>query len=175
MTKRRGYAIIEMLLVMSAMAILLGLCVGLIHGLLRLDRISRGHLAEATTRDRLARQLRQDVRGAASSKPAGKTNDPSDRLELSRSDGRIVLYQMREGHLERTERDGDRVVRGERFSLPSRAAPQFRVREQGGSVFIVATFPRKSIAKPGETAREFQVEARLGKDRRFAGLGEATR
>jgi len=71
--RRGGYAIIELLIVMTSLVVIFGLCVALIHALLKLDRSSRAHLAEASTRDRFVRQFRSDARARSrlQTKPGG--------------------------------------------------------------------------------------------------------
>ena len=55
-----GFTLIETVLVVGAISVILGLCGGLLHVMLRLDRAGRAHLVETATVGRLARQFRQD-------------------------------------------------------------------------------------------------------------------
>jgi hypothetical protein len=165
--RRRGYMIVELLLVLTALVIVFGLCVGLIHSLLRLDRAGRDHLAEATTRGRLARQFRQDVRAASRSSLSEGPAPPLGRLELEAPDGRVVVYEPGDGRLLRIERAGDRQVRREEYRFPSRAAAQFRSRREDGASFVILTLRRKGGATSGPQ-RESDYEALLGRDARLA-------
>lgn len=161
--RRSGYALIELLLVISSLAVVMGLCMALLHALLKLDRSARSHLAEASSRDRLARQFRQDARASSRFEPKSATA-PQDRIELLRPDGRVVLYRAREGHLVRTERSGDSNVRSESYNLPSRGIARFSVHVQDGSSFASLVLPRKKNPVGGERSHEIRIEAHLGKD-----------
>jgi hypothetical protein len=167
--------IVELLLVMSTMLIIFGICVGLMHGLLRLDRVAREHLAESATRDRLARQLRLDVRAASRSKPGTGEATPADRLELELPDGRVIDYRVLRGRIVRDERNGRGDVSHESYRLPSRAVPRFAVRQEGKAVFVILHLERKSA--PGDTRSPHDpgCEALLGKDLRFADRQEVAR
>ena len=134
MRHRRGYALIEMVLVMTTLVVIFALCVGLIHALLRLDRACRAHLNKAATRDRLARQFRQDARASGQSTPDAKVAAFSDHLEMVRLDGRVVRYQTRANDLVRTERRGDQTIREESYRFPARGPIRFRVHDDGALV-----------------------------------------
>lgn len=165
--RRRGYVILELLLVISSLVVVLGLCVGLIHSLLRLDRVARDHLAETTARDRLARQFRRDVRAASrSSLKAGAA--PAPKLELTGPGGRIVEYAPGDGRVIRSERDGDRQVGREDYRLPSRPVTGFRSLEEDGAPFVVLSLRRKADASTAGRAREAEYQAMLGRDARHA-------
>src|SRR6185312_1016428 len=102
-------------LVISALAVVMGLSVGLIHLLMRLDRVARDHLAQATTRNRLAHRFRLDVRTAARARPGPQGAGRADGLELTGPGGRVVTYGVRDGRLVRAEHDGSRLVRQEAY------------------------------------------------------------
>jgi hypothetical protein len=173
---RRGYVIVELLLVMSALLIIFGICVALMHGLLRLDRVARDHLAESATRDRLARQFRLDVRAASRSKPGSGEATPPDRLELGLPDGRVIDYRVLKGRIVRDEHDGpgDNVSH-ESYRLPSRAVPRFGARQEGKSLFVTLHLQRESAPGATRSLHDPGCEALLGKDLRFADRQEAAR
>jgi len=112
---------------------------------------------------------------AAGSKPSREDTGSHDRLELVRPDGRVVVYQGREGRLERTERDGDRNLRNESYNFPSRGVPSLGVHGPGRSTFAWVDLPRnaKSLAK--ERGHSVRIEALLGKDLRRTQAQEAAR
>jgi hypothetical protein len=166
--RRRGYVIIEMLLVMTALAIILGLCVGLIHCLHRLSRVGTDHLAEATARDRLARQFRQDVRAASRSSLAGADVNPAGRVELHGPGQRVIDYVPGDGWLVRTERDGGQQLRREDYRFPSGAAVRFRTRDEDGARFVILSLRRDAASSIRGPHHESEFEAELGRDARLS-------
>jgi len=73
-TRRRGFTLFEIILVVAGAATLVATCAMLLHVLLRLDTVARSHLNDASTVGRLARQFREDVRTAASADPRTGAN-----------------------------------------------------------------------------------------------------
>lgn len=166
-TNRRGYVIVELMLVMSSLLIIFGVCVVLMHGLLKLDRAGRAHLAEGSSSDRLARQFRLDVRSASRSKPGREDRAPADHLELVRPDGRIIDYRVLKGQIVRDEHDkGGQAFGHESYRLPSHALPRFHVREEEKSLFILLQLHREP-ALEGARSPDPGCEALLSKDLRF--------
>src|SRR3954462_486223 len=109
---RAGFTLIEMVLVIGAMSIVLGLCAGTIHALLRVHRSSREHLNDVTTVGRLALQFRRDARAATGAKAIGDEGEAAEGLELALPDGMTITYRAdRDGLIRverRSERDGRR-------------------------------------------------------------------
>jgi hypothetical protein len=171
--RRGGYAMIEMVIVIAAIIVILGMCVGLIHALMRLDRIGRAHLVEVTTRGRLARQFRQDVRAASRAEPVRDRDGRDAALRLDRPDGPSVEYRAGPGRLDRDERPaGDAPARRETFRLRATGVPRFEVRDDGGGSFVGLLVPDGTTFGPPDGPRETRIEALLGRDRRLSGLGE---
>ena len=162
-TRRRGFSLVELLVVMTGVAAALGLCIGLIHMLTRLDRASRAHLAETSALARLADQFRADVR--ASDADQFKTLEKSsvEGLDLALGGDRAVRDNARAGGVERIERRGDAVERRETYRLPGKGAPRLEVRCEEGDVWARLLL----TAAPGPS-RGVSIEALLGKDRRLA-------
>jgi type II secretory pathway component PulJ len=164
---RSGFTLVELLLVVGAITILLGLCAGLIHSLLRLDRIGRAHLGELAALGRVARQFRQDVRAAIRVEPAPGAAESAARLVLTQPAGRVVEYQARGAVLVRAEREGGQARRQEEFGLRSRGGARFLAREGDPGVFVTLVFARTAARTNEPLAAELRVEALLGKDHRF--------
>lgn len=164
----RGYSLIEMVLVIGAVSVVLGVCATTLIGLFRIDRAGRAAVNDATTLARLARQFRQDVRAAGGAK---RLDDKPDRtgLELTRADGESVVYRVEGKRLVREDRRGDRVGARESYATERLGPVAFGVEEPR----VWATLSRR----PGEGRAlpkpEVRVEARLGKDRELAEPAEA--
>lgn len=167
-SSRSGYSLIEMVLVIGAITVLLGLCAGMIHRLLKLDRVARAHLTETATVARLARQFRQDVRASMRAEPGGDADHPGSVLELSRSDNEWVSYRPEGRSLIRTHRRTGQVDRRESYALPRRGTPRFEVLDEGQAI-LVSLQLRPPVAEPrGFGPTELRIEALLNRDARLA-------
>jgi hypothetical protein len=165
----RGYSLIEMLLVMTGLALLFGVSVGTIHMLLRLDRGNRARLGETATVSRLARQFRHDVHAATSAQRDGKG------LVFRLLDGRNVEYVTEGGRLMRVEARAAETVGREVFRMPSRGSTTWDVREDGGRSWAIMVLEPAAHAKDIVPPRPVRIEALVGKEARLAHREEAKR
>jgi type II secretory pathway component PulJ len=164
---RRAYALIEMVLVIGTIAIVLGLCAGLLHVLLRLDRTGRAHLVETATIGRLARQFRADVHAASEASNRGK-NAATANLDLELAGERRIVYEAGDRALVRTEQQGATVERRERYTLPFCRAGRFRLRTTDDKVWVILELRRspggESESGPRSLRHDLQIEALAGRD-----------
>ena len=111
--RRRGISLLETLILVTCVAIVLGLAAVTIQLMLRLVADSQARLSSSIMFERLARQLRADVHssetavlgGAGEKAAAGRTT-----LKLSPEPGRLVSYKMLEKSVDRDETDRKSVV-----------------------------------------------------------------
>jgi hypothetical protein len=152
-----------MLVVMTGVATMLGVCVVLIQLTLRMGDSGRSRLVASATLDRLASQLRADVHLASTatigpaandqartepaSAPASKPSDDSS-LRLASAGGQAVSYRWSEGRLDRVESRNGAVQGRESFDLSSIAAVHFRTEELAGHRFVVARLERAGTSAP---------------------------
>ncbi len=162
--RRRGTTLIEMLALITVLSILLGLCGGMIHLLMKLDRSGRVASDEAADLARLARDFRSDVHAST---PAGPTTPAPDRLDLT-LDGRTVEYQVRPGDVLRTLRDGDKIRRRETYRRPARASVRFALATDGTPPMASIVVDREGGGKDGSLYRDLRIDAVIGSDRRFS-------
>lgn len=174
MMRRRGYALLELMAVMTLLATIFGLCVTTIHGLLRLDRAGRARVQEATALSRLGRQFRQDVRAASAGRSPGK-DKLGAAVELTVPPDRIVTYRWTAGRLLRDERAPGRPEAHEAYRLPDRIAPRFQVLDESGIMWVTLEIDRKPDVARLFPARTYRAEARLGKDRLHVAAGGGDR
>jgi hypothetical protein len=173
---RRGTSLIEIVLVMAALTLVLGLCTGLIHVVLRLDRTGRSYVVETTTIGRLSRQFRGDVHAARRARPVGGEAKgalaPGLELTLPGDRERTILYQARDRSLVRTQQHDDVIERRETYTLPFCPAPRFAVETQtpAGQTWASLRLPRSTQPAPGPKSlyHELAIEALVGRDQRFA-------
>jgi type II secretory pathway component PulJ len=165
---RRGYTLVEMLLVISGVAVLFGITVGMIHMLLRLDRGSRERLGEKTTISRLARDVRRDAHAAASARPiAGQRG-----VALEIDERRRVEYIDDGGRLIRRETRGDDTPLREVYRLPSRGRAAIALSTHDDRRWLTITLEPRPNLKDVAPVRPVVVEAWVGKHRRLARAGD---
>jgi hypothetical protein len=166
---RRGFSLVELLVAIGGVAITLGICITLLHSLLRLDRAARGHLAETSAVGRLARQFRQDVRAATRS----NAKPDAAGLELAMPDEGIVEYEARPGSLLRVERKGDQIVRREAFRVHRGGTPRFATEGENDDlrVSLVLASLEESPSPGSGPSRAIRIEARMNRDGQLDGLG----
>lgn len=165
---RRGFSLIEVVLVIGGVAMILGMSTGLLHLMLRLDRVGRSHYAETATIGRLSRQFRQDVRAASGTKVSDPDEGPLSKLELVLDEGQVVSYETREHGLTRTARQGESVRRREGYALPSCAGPRFIVRKDDDRVWVSLSLPRVAKPRPESLRHVLHVDALMGRDHRWS-------
>jgi hypothetical protein len=164
---RRAYALIEVVLAISSIAIVLGLCTGLLHVLLRLDRTARDHLVETATIDRLARQFRQDVHAAREARAGADEAGRAANLDLTLAPDHTIVYDARERLLARTEHHGATVARRETYALPFCREGRFLVRNTDGQVWVSLALRRGTAGpndvSPRDLRHDLQFEALAGR------------
>ena len=109
---RAGFSLMEMLTVMWAMGVALGLGAVLLLAAMRADRVGAATLRTLAWRAELADRFRADVaRAAAAPERLGELAAGPARLILRTPGGDHVLYQWQEGRLERVVWSGGRATR----------------------------------------------------------------
>ena len=160
MRKHRGFSLIEMLVVITVSAALLGICTSILHLLMRSERAGRDHLHQATSAARLARQFRNDVHAAITPPAPGDAARPGWRFELA--PGQTVVYRIEPGRVDRTEWERQKLRRQESYDLP--AGDTARIEPPGHQRPATAC-----LLLPQANRAELRVEAVVGRDHRFAG------
>jgi len=102
--ERRGYSLIETVVVVGAVTIVLSLCGLVLHGMLRLDRSGRKEFDDTGTITRLARQFREDIHAGRSAEIIRET-DTQKGLKVV-GENRIIIYTIDGTHLHRVEQNG---------------------------------------------------------------------
>jgi prepilin-type N-terminal cleavage/methylation domain-containing protein len=166
---RSGFTLLEVLIVLSAVAALLGLCAVSIQLLFRLSADSQSRLTAAMAIDRLARQLRADVHGCEAARLA--TNEkaaaqPPD-LRLSIEPGHEVTYRPTAESVVRTESQAGKTTRREEYAFGRSRIARFELRDDLPRRWVVLVLSAGSERKGSDAPRPVEVIALEGKDRRF--------
>ncbi|HEV3121825.1 MAG TPA: prepilin-type N-terminal cleavage/methylation domain-containing protein [Isosphaeraceae bacterium] len=165
MTKRRGVTLVELLVVISVGSVMLGLCVGMIHVVLRLDRGGRAQVSDRMARARLAQCFRADVRAALRTEPA---TGRSQKLMLILPEERIVEYRIEPGRVLRVHTEAGTLKNQDAFPLPRQSEAHLELEERAGKTFAgLVVLNQERAALASAAAGEFRVQAVLGKDHRF--------
>ena len=162
--RRAGYALIELLVVMSVTVVMLALAAGMIHLLLKLDRSGRTASEESADLARLARDFRADAHASSKPEPIVLA---ADRMTLAAEAGRTVEYQVRPSDVLRTVREGDKVRRFETYRRPSRTSVRLEVEKEGPRPFATLIVDRPSDGRDDSFYRDYRIVAELGKDHRL--------
>jgi prepilin-type N-terminal cleavage/methylation domain-containing protein len=162
--RRRGYALVEVLVVMTIVATMLTLCAGMIHLLLKLDRANRSASEVASDLNRLARNFREDAHVSAPIDPSDKA---ADRIKLTVDDRKTIEYQVRPNDILRTVREGEKVRHRELYRKPARATVRIELANEGARTFASLVVDRQPDGRDDSLYRDYRIEAELGKDRRL--------
>jgi len=176
---RRGYTLVELMMVIPLMSLTIGGAAVLLHGAWRVEQVMRYHDETINHITQLADQFRRDVHAANSAsidKPSGEGKLPSFFLSLN--DGRQAQYQLDNFFcVERTMRRGDVVLAHESFALPPKSAITFEVGRPNTQPTLSKDQASLIISYPlagGDfsSSRELRIDATLGTTRDEARLQE---
>ncbi|MBW3539488.1 MAG: hypothetical protein KY476_04390 [Planctomycetes bacterium] len=168
MTDRRGKTLIEMMVVVGLAATLTATAARLLFPLLQSERDSRQRMTAALSGLQLARQVRQDVRAAATvGLIAGDGRGTSLVLNLPSS--RTVIYGMDGENLIRTVLSADGIEHRERYRLRTPQGATFDFDSETRLVAIEFAVPQngKDSSDTSGPGWVFRIEAVLGRDHRF--------
>lgn len=160
-TRRPGFTLLEMTVVMVALGVLMLLGAELIVGAIRADGVGAAADTRATLRGELGRSFRRDVAGAeAAPDTLGDAAAGPDHLILQMPGGAAVVYEWRDDKLTRTERGADGEARRALPLAPGRVRVEFARPKDGLVTLRLVEAPR---AGP---ERVTELSAALGGDLR---------
>ncbi len=114
---RTGIALVEVMLaivIATALVSALGISVA---RMLQSNRAAQEHLQTVTNLGRFGEQFRRDAH-TASNVLINELETDERQLVLNHGDNHTIIYQIIPGGIERTQGEGDKVRRRERFLLP---------------------------------------------------------
>jgi prepilin-type N-terminal cleavage/methylation domain-containing protein len=166
MKKRSGFTLLELLVVISLLAVILPMAGGTVFFLLRAQSQSADALRDAMAITQLSHVFRSDVHSARSARVAGDSAaDEGVLLDLDGS--RVIEYRTEPNDfVSRIVRRGETVERRERFRVgPVR--PKFAIAE-GGREIAVTIAPRArgfvSADKSNITTAGIRIAAIIGRN-----------
>ena len=119
MKRRSGYALIELVAVITTGAAMLAIATGVIYSLFEAEEASRDQLKHALTTGRLADQFRRDVHAATKVTEASQSPDAphTSGWVFTLSGERSIEYLADGRSMIRTQREKGKTVRRESFDL----------------------------------------------------------
>jgi prepilin-type N-terminal cleavage/methylation domain-containing protein len=171
MTNRRAFTLIELIVVLSLLAVLLPMAGGTIFFLLRAESRSADALREATALSQFSHEFRSDVHAArraqiTTKRPAG----PGLAFVLDESV--TVEYQPEgNGFVSRTMRAGETVERREQFRLGN-ARSKFEIADEGREVAVTVTPGNRGFATTSDAGPPagIRIAAIVGRNAKLGGL-----
>lgn len=159
---RRGYTLVECLIVIVLVATVMGTVSLTLHSLYRADRCVRDAVAHERSLDRFVAQLRSDAHQAVSAtieQPASEA-DPPTGLQLRLPGEQTIQYAVGKRNIERVVLRGDAVQHRETYPLPA-STPGWQLREDGPLpiVSLVLQMNGEGRADGQLVPREYRVAA----------------
>lgn len=155
---RRGVTLVEAMVMMTAVAAMLG-TVALMLGLtMRLQDESLAAFGRSETFDRLAARFREDVHASRSAAIDGRT------LRLGPEAGRTVEYRVGEaGDLSRVVVEGGKDAAREPFRIPQSVGAKLDVRDVEGRRFAFVAMEFQAHADRIDPTRMVEIAAMVGR------------
>ena len=165
---RRGITIIEVMVVVTGAALLLGLCAVSIQLLMKLNADVQGRYGEALALERLGRQLRADAHASQTARivrnETEKEAGSPAGLRLTLQPEHVVVYDFGDGGLVRTESRAGKTVRHERFTLVRGRTARFELRDEGARRLVALIIARPAGKSQAEPPRPLELVALQGMD-----------
>ena len=167
MKGRRAHSLIELVAVLGASTVVVGVATGLLLMLVRLERGARVEVAERAAVMRLADQFRRDAHAADRLAPSEDDQGAQPAWQFRLQADRVVEYRAEPDALVRVERAGGEVVGRESFGLSELATVSIDSVGDPAPAIV-----RLSITPGGDRlstsiGRGLRIDAQLAKDRRF--------
>jgi prepilin-type N-terminal cleavage/methylation domain-containing protein len=163
--KRRGYALVELMVVIGVAGVLLGITSGLAALLLGIEHNSRESLRRQVTAAGLARQFRRDVRSGTQVLPPDGKAQPAAGWRIKTAEGSVIEYRVQGASLVRSVTDRGAVGEQAAYELPADARVGIEVSAAGrpALVSLSITTPRGKPVRGVPCV--LRVDACLGADR----------
>lgn len=163
--ERRGASLIETIAVVGLTGLILVMTAMLLGLLVRLEKSRGDDLVETAAMNGLAREVREDVRGATAIEPAalGGEFEAPKMVSMTLAGGAVVTYRAERERVFREEKQGDETTRTETYRLPDGSSVSWE--RAGERVSMVIRRPR--VRQGAGESIVTRVEAAMGRDLRF--------
>ena len=166
---RRGITLLETLILVTCVAVVLGLAAVTIQLMLRLVALGQSRISTSLTLERLAHQLRSDAHESATAVLEGDAQGASPvrgaTLKLTPEPGRVVAYKILEKSVDRDETLAGKRIRHESFVLPRGRGAQVRNGSGSRSRAVSLLLEPGPASRSGGSPRVLEMLAVVGKHR----------
>lgn len=159
-TPRRGISLIEVMVVVTSVAILLGLCAVTMQFLFRVESEAQARRGAAAALGRLAEQFREDAHASEDTELR-----PQSGLRLKVDPRTAIDYEIGPGRVTRVEATGGQAARRESFALGRHVSAAFERREDGPRRFLALVVRREPTRSQPDPPHPLEILALVGKDR----------
>jgi type II secretory pathway pseudopilin PulG len=164
---RRGWSLLELLVVITTVAILMGFTAKLAAQLIQYGKGQRAAVVAAGNLERLGRDLRNDARAANVPAELSETT-----LVLTQAEGRSIEYQVRPADVLRTIRRSGKTEGFDTYKLPNGTRARFESGRDGAFPSVALGLRLNPATNPSGAAeaayRDYRIEAVPGRDHRLA-------
>ena len=165
---RRGITLIEVLVLVTGVAVMLGLCAVTIQLLLRLHADSQARVSSTMVLERLARQLREDAHASESARLGTRDAKPTaaqPSLAFSVKEAHSISYIVGEHKVARDETILGKRIRHESYSLERGQLARFELIDESGHLLIALRLTHEPGKSRAEPPKPLEIVASLGKHR----------
>jgi hypothetical protein len=157
--RRRGVTLIEMTVMMTAVAAMLGACALMLGLAMRLQSDGVASFERSESLDRLAVRFRDDAHAARSATIDGRA------LRLEPSAGKVVEYRVdEEGGLSRVVVEGEKETAREPYRIPEAVAARLALRDEDGRRFAALAVDLQRRRDRIDPIRTWEVVAVVGRN-----------
>jgi hypothetical protein len=160
MPSRRAYTLVELLLVITLAALVLGGVAALIRGVWLAKNAAEDHRAMIQSIERLSAHFREDVHASSSV----ESENDKVTMQLRSRQQVVVVYEFKENSVHRTVMSLDQVVQRDEFDLPPETTVEFETPtgDTGGIAAIKLSYPLTTTQSDLADRRTLRIEAAVG-------------
>lgn len=175
---RRGYTLVELLVVMGMTSVIFTIGLGMVHRVMHQQRFADRDNVMHRVAERLSTRLREDVQLAIDAELSRSGDQGEQRLTLTQPGQRIVTYAVRGNVLEREKIQPSETTHRDSFEFPDNYRLEFFDVAAGRVSFTAFAVPQAYLATSGDPSpgvvsesdirrAVMHVEASVGRDHRF--------
>lgn len=161
-SKRGGYSLIQMLIVMSILGTVSVIAIRLMSTLLRVERQGIAHVTQLSSLSRLSRQFRADAHVARECKLLQPPETGVVRLTIDKDHS--IVYDKHERGISRVEQKAGQVLRRDQFRLSGVALACEVPTDPEKIVTLVVGQSLPDQSSQSTPSKNFRIDARLGRD-----------
>lgn len=158
--RRRGFSLLELLVVMSLLGAAMMMITVSLHGLYRAEAGLRGDLDREHALEQFLTRWRWDAHTSTTVQSGNDAAGPSG-LTLSLADGRTVIYAATSQGMERIVSSNGEILQRETFLLAGRPTANWKVEERPEAGSIV-TLHLELPSRRGSASQAFDFQSALG-------------